>query len=220
MTEQDLQKKCKQLKPFIGKRADALFKYWMVADIVKSRLKAESLIKSFATKYISTSVDDEKILLPPPSREDAEREFYIGDVIYDGKKLLPLYLRREDLMKHVLIVGASGFGKTTVVYNLILELLKKSVPFLVVDFKRAFRNLRLLKNKRVKKIEVYTIGRKTASPFPFNPLRPPPGVGEIKIFRETWTLAGFLQENIKDICLWARSERFQFKASHKAGRTA
>lgn len=176
MIEQELQKKCKQLKPFIGKKADALFKYYLIADTVKCRLKAESLIKIFTSKYLVPRVDDEKILLPPPSREDAEGEFYIGDVVYDDKQLFPLYLRREDLMKHVLIVGASGFGKTTVVYNLILELLKKSVPFLVVDFKRSFRNLRLLKNNRVKEIEVYTIGRKTASPFPFNPLRPPPDV--------------------------------------------
>jgi len=176
MIERELLKMCKQLKPFIGRKADSLFKYYMIADTLKSRLKAESLIKMFAAKHLTEKVDDEKILLPPPAREDAEGEFYIGDVIYDDKQLFPLYLRREDLMKHVLIVGASGFGKTTVVYNLILELLKKSVPFLVVDFKRAFRNLRLLKNKRVKEIEVYTVGRKTASPFPFNPLRPPPNV--------------------------------------------
>jgi hypothetical protein len=55
-------------------------------------------------------------------------------------------------------------------------LLERQVPFLVLDWKRAYRNLLSLPTPAVTAIQIYSVGRKNASPFHWNPLRGPPGV--------------------------------------------
>jgi len=50
---------------------------------------------------------------------------------------------------------------------------KKKIPFLVIDWKRSYRNLRSL--PEMSGLMVYTVGR-DAAPFLWNPLRPPPNV--------------------------------------------
>ncbi|WP_136079601.1 hypothetical protein [Pontiella desulfatans] len=48
--------------------------------------------------------------------------------------------------------------------------MQKKIPFLVIDWKRSYRNLKSLPG--LENLAVYTVGRK-ARPFPWNPLRPP-----------------------------------------------
>ncbi len=134
------------------------------------------MIQLLAAKHLTGKVDEESILLPPPSREDASGEILLGTLVYREKRLYPVYLRRENFQKHIGIYSITGGGKTNVSQNILLQLLEKKIPFLVVDWKRSYRDLYTLKRTAVKKIETYTVGRKTASPFSWNPLRGPPGI--------------------------------------------
>jgi DNA helicase HerA-like ATPase len=121
-------------------------------------------------------VSDEPILLPPPSKEAASGEFLLGTVVYGSTPMFPLYLRRENFIKHIGIFSITGGGKTNLAQLLVLGLLDKSIPFLVVDWKRSYRALYSLPEPKPRTIRIYSVGRKTGRPFHWNPLRGPPGV--------------------------------------------
>jgi hypothetical protein len=110
--------------------------------------------------------------LTPPPPEQAAGEYPIGTVTYADKPLYSFGLREDDWIKHMLIVGASGSGKTNLSLYLIKSLLDKNKPFLVLDWKRNYRDLVMEPFGR--HIKVFTPGRDVA-PFRFNPLIPPPG---------------------------------------------
>jgi hypothetical protein len=73
-------------------------------------------------------------------------------------------LREDDLTKHLLTVGQSGAGKTTLFYNLMDQL---TVPFWTFDLKQDYRHL--IQDDEDLLILPWT-------EFRFNPLRPPEGV--------------------------------------------
>jgi DNA helicase HerA-like ATPase len=176
MWEQELRDLCKKLKPLVGKRADTLWLAYATAETPDSKREAEALIQMFAARHLGAGVNTESILLPPPSAESATGEFFLGTVYYGAKPLFPLFLRRENFVKHIAIQSITGGGKTNVAQMLLLGLLEQDIPFLVLDWKRAYRALLSLPTPKVAGIQIYSVGRKTASPFHWNPLRGPPGV--------------------------------------------
>src|SRR6185503_96243 len=97
-------------------------------------------------------------------------------VLYGTRDVCPLYLTRQNFIRQICILAITGAGKTNVAQLLLLGLLEKDVPFLVVDWKRSYRDIHSLDHPLVKSIQIFTVGRKTGSPFNWNPLRAPPGV--------------------------------------------
>jgi DNA helicase HerA-like ATPase len=176
MWEQDIKTLCKKLKPLLGKRADALWTAYVTAETPRSKQETEALIQLLATQYLSAHVSDDPILLPPPSDEDAAGEFLLGSICYGRTPLKPLYLRRDNFIRHLGIFATTGAGKTNVAQLLLLGLLNKNIPFLVVDWKRSYHLLRSVPVEKAKDILVYSVGRKGHEPFHWNPLRGPPGV--------------------------------------------
>jgi len=176
MRELELKQLCKKLRPILGMRADALWMAYVTAETLPSKLETEALIQMLAVQYLAASVSEEPILLPPPSPDDAAGEFFLGTVHYGNRPLHPLYLRRENFIKHVGLYGVTGTGKTNAAHALLLGLLEKDIPFLVIDWKRSYRALRSLDHPKVQGLRIFSVGRKTASPFNWNPLRAPPGV--------------------------------------------
>jgi DNA helicase HerA-like ATPase len=176
MLDKELQAICKKLKPILGKRADTLWLAYLTAETPDSKREAEALIQMFASRYLGSAVDDNAILLPPPSQEAASGEFFLGTVHYGAESLFPLFLRPENFVRHVGIYSITGGGKTNVAQLLLLGLLRTGKPWMVLDWKRAYRGLLSLPTSEVAKIQIYSVGRKTASPFHWNPLRGPPGV--------------------------------------------
>jgi len=160
----------------MGRRAEALWLAYATAETPLSKLEAEALINLLAHQYFGASVGGEPILLPPPSPEAAAGEFLLGQICYGRKVMQPLYLRRENFIKHIGIYSITGGGKTNVAQLMLLGLLKQDIPFLVVDWKRSYHTLRSLPLEKVKNIQVYSVGRKGHLPFHWNPLRGPPGV--------------------------------------------
>src|SRR5262245_43364711 len=168
MLDHELKSLCKKLKPALGRRADALWLAYLTAETIQSKRDAEVLIQMLVAKHLGQSVSDETILLPPPSREAAEGDFLLGTIIYGRTALFPLYLRSENFVKHIGIFSITGGGKTNVAQILVLGLLRKAIPFIVVDWKRSYRALRSLRDPAVNAIQIFTVGRKTASPFTWN----------------------------------------------------
>jgi hypothetical protein len=170
---EDLRQLCQQLRPLIGASADSLWIHYQLAESPAARSEAESMIRMAAVSYLGSRVDDRKVRLPPSDAADTGGDLYLGEIHYPGRSPQVLFLNSRDLVKHTGIFATTGSGKTHVAYNLLRQLKKRGIPFLVIDWKRSYRNLRSLPDLRA--LKVYTVGR-DARPFLWNPLRPPPQV--------------------------------------------
>lgn len=176
ITTGSIEELCKKLKPVLGDDADKLW-YLYLSEDEKGRKILATEIEILSEKLLKKDpLTETEILLSPPAKEDSEGDFYIGDVVYNSKKLHPLFLRYQDLVKQVGIFAITGEGKTNLAYLLALQLLKEKIPFMVIDWKRSWRSLLSLKGSfpELKDVQVFTIGR-DALPFLWNPFRAPPG---------------------------------------------
>jgi len=114
-----------------------------------------------------------RILLDPPPPTDCRGEYELGNVLYPPEhRYAPFGLREDEWIKHVLIVGMTGSGKTNLGFLILRELQRHGKPLLVFDWKRNYRDL--LQVSEFFTMRVFTVGRSVA-PFRFNPLIPPPG---------------------------------------------
>ena len=163
---------CVKLRPILGEKVDRLWRAYLVEDTDGKREIEQILnmlyVDNLNTDFSSKNID---ILVPPPA-ENVRGEYPIGQVTYAGKKLYPFCLREHDWIKHVLIVGASGSGKTNLCFQVLKNFIHKKKPFLVLDWKRNYRDI--ITESYGKDVRIYTVGRDVA-PFRFNPLIPPPG---------------------------------------------
>lgn len=212
MREQDLKNLCKKLKPTLGRKADALWLSYVSSETTRAKLEAEALIQMLAARYLSSSVEEEPVLLPPPSPAEAAGDILLGTLYYGKRALHSLFLRPENFIKHIGIFSITGGGKTNVAQVLLLGLLKQGVPFLVVDWKRSYHALRSLPIDTVKRIEVYSVGRKGHLPFHWNPLRGPPGVHPktwISVVAEAMEKSHLSGPGVADILIETLDKKFE-----------
>jgi hypothetical protein len=92
--------------------------------------------------------------------------------IFDGDKKTGslFHLQPNQLVKHLLVAGITGSGKTNTIFNLLKNL---DVPFLIIEpAKKEYRGLQ----KLMPNLRVYTLGNEGVSPFRINPFYFPPTV--------------------------------------------
>jgi energy-coupling factor transporter ATP-binding protein EcfA2 len=99
-----------------------------------------------------------------PPGVDISGEIELGEA---SETKSPFGLDIEEMTQHVLLAGMSGSGKTTILYNMMNQLLQKRIPFFCFDFKKEFRGY-------VRKSDNVLILR--PENFKLNPLRPPEGI--------------------------------------------
>lgn len=168
----------RKLRPIHGVKVDKLYQLWLL-ESTDGRREIEFMFNTlFQQTFKQPLVLDEKSDLEPPEIDAVHGEYPLGEISYSGHEIGPFGLREKDWIKHVLIVGASGSGKTNLSFQILKNFLLKGKPFLVFDWKRNYRDV--LSKDYGKQIEVYTPGRTTV-PFRFNPLIPPKGTSP-----QTW----------------------------------
>lgn len=168
----DLTTLLQKLKPILGEATTSqAWERLQLADSKTAKLIEFSLRKKLA-QTTGHSFEEGDLLLEPISRTNSKGPFFLGTIYY-GKIPHHLFaLRPDELIQHTAIFGRSGAGKTNVAFNLLREFSSQSVPFLVFDWKKNYRDL--LPHSKFQKLLVYTVGRDQA-PFFFNPLIPPKG---------------------------------------------
>ena len=166
---EDVKGALRKLKPFIGHKADALWIRYSFADW-KERQEWLQIIHMLSQKYKIDQIED-AIVLPPPSLETATGDIHLGRVSYPGRPEYDFGLRLPELVRHMGVFGSTGTGKTTLAKNLLRELIRINIPFIVFDWERNYRDL----IRECPRVKVFTIGADTA-PFHFNFFKMPEGI--------------------------------------------
>jgi len=163
----------RKLKPLYGTAIDLLWIEYQTADVERKR-EIEEYLTLLGVKKLGLAVGDEKLVLdaPPPALIGAG-DFTIGMVSYPSIPPYPFRVKRNELLRHVFILGPTGTGKSTLLLNLLLQIQTAHVPFMVFDFKRNYRCL--LRAPGSDSLVVFTVGRTTAA-LAMNALTPPPAV--------------------------------------------
>ena len=162
---------CRRLRPILGAKMDEVFTAYCAED-PDGKQQMETYLELLSAKHLPQGLDGTDNELIPPSQEQAQGEYPIGQVSYSGKSLYPFGLRENEWIQHMAILGRSGSGKTNIGFSILQTLVQRHKPFLVFDWKRNYRDL--LTRPEFRDVEVYTIGRNIA-PLTFNPLIPPAG---------------------------------------------
>ncbi|MEZ5357196.1 MAG: DUF87 domain-containing protein [Candidatus Zixiibacteriota bacterium] len=160
-----------KLKPIIGKKAKALWKLCLLSMSPREEFENHKLLGLIADK--KAKIDYQKsIRLPPPAPHILSGQYHIGKAVYPDVEVSDFGLRENELIKHILIAGITGAGKTNLSFQLLRQLRKHEKPFLVFDWKMNYRALRQL--PEFSDLKVIRLGEKDFN-FKFNPLIPPPG---------------------------------------------
>ncbi len=161
----------RKLKPLYPVLVEAFWIEFHVAEEERQREIREYLL-TLALQRLQMTVGEERILLePPPAPVIGDGEILVGEVIYPGISPYPCRLQRDELLRHVFLLGPTGTGKTTLMLQLLTQLLTAGMPVMVFDFKTNYRVLVPLHPDLV----VLTVGNATA-PLGLNALQPPQGV--------------------------------------------
>jgi hypothetical protein len=154
-------------------KIDALWVEYQTADVERKRA-IEGLLSLVAAKRFGIPSGEETLVLDPPPRDlIGDGDYALGNVLYPGLAAYPVRVRRNELLRHVFILGPTGTGKSTFIIGLLRQLLADGVPFMVFDFKRNYRCL--LADTVGGQVVVLTVGRNSA-PLAVNALRAPNGV--------------------------------------------
>lgn len=161
----------RKLEPVMRDRVRGLWYWSLLPKDEKAFQKNKDLLRLIADKKAKLDYKEE-IRLPPPNPSKLAGEYDIGTVIYPEIDYAKFGLREDEFIKHILIVGMTGTGKTNLSFHILRELSKKGKPFLVFDWKRNYRKLKQL--PEFKDLKVIRLGSEDDR-FRFNPLIPPPG---------------------------------------------
>ncbi|MBI4454772.1 MAG: ATP-binding protein [Acidobacteria bacterium] len=170
MPIRETEEKLRKLASVGGKNADLGWLLFLSGE-AEERQSADELLDVLLFQKLQKDYR-EKIFLDPAPAADCVGEYSLGTVVYPpGKPFCPFGLRENEWIKHVLIAGMTGTGKTNLAFQVLRELRKKNKPFMVFDWKRNYRDL--LQLPELRDTLVFTVGRDVV-PFRFNPLIPPP----------------------------------------------
>jgi hypothetical protein len=84
-------------------------------------------------------------------------------------------IRKSNLIKHMLVAGTTGSGKTNTCMSLLIQLWEQKLPFLVIE-PATVQYRSLIQSPIGKDLRIFTLGDESTSPFRLNPLEILPGV--------------------------------------------
>ena len=103
----------------------------------------------------------------------SENNIVFGSLISHDSSNIKIGCPENAFTKHALIVGTPGSGKTTFSFNLLLQFIKRGIPFLAIEPTKAEYRAMM---DAIPDIQIFTPGNNSVSPFIINPFIPPRGV--------------------------------------------
>jgi len=164
----------RRLSPIMGvEKTNRIWRGYLAAD-PPGRRHLETMLAVQASRLLDDdpSKPEPGLFLPPPP-ERCLGDIDIGEAKYADRELYTFGLRRDEMLRHVGVFGASGTGKTVCVCKIVDGLMQGKTPFWLADFKESWRSLLV---DYPDDVLVLTVGEKRGAPFAFNPLIPPPNV--------------------------------------------
>lgn len=166
-----IDEKLKLLQPVLGKaKTRRLRQMYLFEDDFRAKKEIENRIDILISRHVKTEIADE-IILPPPGKNLCDGDIHLGKTEYIGRELETFHLKLKDINRHVGIFGSTGSGKTTMAKNIIRQLHRKGIPFLIFDWEKSYRNL----IREFPDISVFTVGN-DINPIFLNFLSVPPGI--------------------------------------------
>ena len=138
--DSDIKDLLQKLQPVVPTLVKKLWYLNFFSGDGKSAKWNEDLVEILANRYAKID-HQENIRLPPPYRDITPGKYYLGDIIYPEEPYSAFGLTDQDLLRHVLIVGMTGAGKTNLTLQLLMQLAEQGIPFLIFDWKQNYRRL-------------------------------------------------------------------------------
>jgi hypothetical protein len=114
----------------------------------KSRARIKEIIEKIVRAYAWKIEFSNRCWIPSPSEEELNGEITLGKLVQGDYEVGDFKLAKSDLTRHIAIYGQTGHGKTTLLYNLISQLIQQKIPFIYFDMKKDGRAL-LKKHKEL-----------------------------------------------------------------------
>lgn len=97
----------------------------------------------------------------------------LGYLSMENEKKIRIGCSEKTFTRHSLITGMSGYGKTTLAINLLLEFYQRNIPFLAIEpTKKEYRAMIDI----IPDLQIFTPGNNTISPFFINAFLPPKNI--------------------------------------------
>jgi len=103
----------------------------------------------------------------------SENNIAFGALISHDSSNIIIGCPENAFTKHALIVGTPGSGKTTFSFNILLQFIKRGIPFLAIEPTKAEYRAMI---DAIPDIQIFTPGNNSVSPFIINPFIPPKGI--------------------------------------------
>ena len=166
--------------PEMARKASRLALAHQLAFSREEKEEIERAVAMLAAKHLNTGTSG--AVFSVPDEDGCAGDIMLGHTVRNGYDSSLFSLRLGELRQHLLVCGRSGSGKTNLVYQLLRELYKKNIPFLITDWKKDYADVdwsKLLGGIRdlaEPEVHVLSVGRRNLPGLQLNPLIPPPGL--------------------------------------------
>jgi len=99
----------------------------------------ESDLNTYLTLRFLPELTGEVPVFNYPDAATSAGDFLVG-TIHSHSRTYPFAIREQEMIRHLLFVGSTGSGKTNLALLLVKQFLRNGKPFLVVDWKRNYRD--------------------------------------------------------------------------------
>jgi hypothetical protein len=134
---------------------------------------------------------------------DAAERIDVGRVVHAGRPTdAPYEVPVRDLTRHVLVTGVTGAGKSNTVFQLLDQVDRHGVPFLVLEPAKAEYRTLLSHPRLGERLQVLTVGDERVAPMRINPFAPigdAPLAAHVDLLRSLFTATWSLWEPLPQV---------------------
>lgn len=157
-----------QILPWISELSDAFFSSNTLFGCITNVNFVSALFAFPQTKIPGIRYIEEIDYGTIDDSTRSSSEYFLGSLHHNFQTQLSITIHPDDLVKHTLVTGVTGSGKTTTIKSMLLVLYENKRPFLILEpAKTEYKDLKIEGLKR------YQLGIETAGCLKINPFKFP-----------------------------------------------